>query len=333
MKINQFHKIIFIFFIIIIAICATYFLSCNTSISGTKKRNENNQIVNMEEQTLVNTKPNKVHVSANKHNMLSTIKTLCETSREIGSQNEKEACIYLKRQLESYGYETNIQTFNYKIQKGILKKETFLNVDVSDNEKDGKSQNIIVLKKCSNNTQNDIIYITAHYDCAKDSKGANDNAAGVAVLMDVARRIKNMQSIDMEIRFILFGGEENMLSGSRYYASKLTNNEIKKIKGVINLDTLAQKGSQCTVFYTINGKNNTVSLLLKSVSGYSNIETKKGLLSDYFTFGVMNIPAVNIGQELQGLKFNSPDDTVDLIDEAKLVEISNLIISVIENYK
>jgi hypothetical protein len=333
MKINQFHKIIVIFFIVIIAICTTNFLSCNTSILSNKKRNENNQIVNMEEQTLVNIKPNKIHVSGNKHNMLSTIKTLCETSREIGSQNEKEACIYLKRQLESYGYETYIQTFNYKIQKGIPKKETFLNVDVSDNEKDGKSQNIILQKKCNSNIQNDIICITAHYDCAKDSKGANDNAAGVAVLMDVARRIINMQSIDMEIRFILFGGEENMLSGSRYYASNLTNNEIKKIKGVINLDTLAQKGSQCTVFYTISGKDNAVSLLLKSVSGYSNIETKKGLLSDYFTFGAMNIPAVNIGQELEGLKFNSSDDTVDSINEAKLVEISNLIISAIENYK
>lgn len=334
MKFNEFGKKHYLcFFEIIICFCITNFLSCNSSTPSNMQRERNNLRSNMEEQSLIDVNPDKINVSDDKHNMLTIIKTLCETSREIGSQNERDACIYLKKQLEIYGYEPYIQTFNYKIHKGGLRKETFFDVDVPENEKDGKSQNIVVIKKTNSNIQNDTIIITAHYDCIKNSRGANDNAAGVAVLMDVARRLKNWENNDLEIRFILFGGEENMIFGSRYYVSKLTKEETKNIKAVINLDTFAQKGNNDTVFYTIRGKDNAASLLLKSISSYNDIKTTSGPLSDYFTFYAMNIPAVNIGQELEGLKFNSPDDTIDLINEKKLEEISNLLINVIKSYR
>jgi Zn-dependent M28 family amino/carboxypeptidase len=64
--------------------------------------------------------------------------------------------------------------------------------------------------------------------------GANDNASGTAMVMDLARHYSESNP-DYSIAFILFSGEEAGLYGSKFY----TENPLfplKKIKLLINLD-------------------------------------------------------------------------------------------------
>ena len=70
----------------------------------------------------------------------------------------------------------------------------------------------------------------AHYDAVAGSSGANDNAASVCILIDLARELKDKQ---ISAHFAFFDAEECRQAGSRLYASSMDRN---RITGVVNLD-------------------------------------------------------------------------------------------------
>jgi Zn-dependent M28 family amino/carboxypeptidase len=64
------------------------------------------------------------------------------------------------------------------------------------------------------------LIIAAHYDTVEGSPGADDNASGLAVLLDVARRLSGA-TLQRPVRFIAFCLEEEDLLGSLAYARYL----------------------------------------------------------------------------------------------------------------
>lgn len=83
----------------------------------------------------------------------------------------------------------------------------------------------------------------AHYDTAKGSPGANDNASGVAVLLGLCRRLKETGAA---VRVVFFDREEGAstkpvlrmgLLGSLYYIWK---NSLKDIAAIYNLEFCGQ---------------------------------------------------------------------------------------------
>ena len=67
-------------------------------------------------------------------------------------------------------------------------------------------QNIEAVKPGSPETD-EIIVIGAHYDSVRGSPGANDNASGVAALLELARLLR-AQPVAREVRFVAFVNEE-----------------------------------------------------------------------------------------------------------------------------
>lgn len=67
--------------------------------------------------------------------------------------------------------------------------------------------------------------------------GANDNASGVAVLIELARYYKATQNNRYTLLFIAFSGEELGLLGSKYVASDIDQSFVKT---VINFDMLGR---------------------------------------------------------------------------------------------
>lgn len=94
-----------------------------------------------------------------------------------------------------------------------------------------------------------LIVLTAHYDhlgrMGKNTyfPGANDNASGVALLINIAKKLKaDKTQPKHSVVFIAFGGEELGLLGSKYF----TENPLfplKKIKFLMNFD-LAGTGEE-----------------------------------------------------------------------------------------
>ena len=62
----------------------------------------------------------------------------------------------------------------------------------------------------------DIVVVCAHYDSSFGISGASDNAAGTAVMMELARVLSQKPS-RRTIRFIGFAAEETRLQGSKFY--------------------------------------------------------------------------------------------------------------------
>lgn len=70
----------------------------------------------------------------------------------------------------------------------------------------------------------------AHHDAVPGSFGANDNAAALCILIDLANTLK---AENFPVRFAFFDGEEAKNAGSKLYASTMDR---EAITGVINLD-------------------------------------------------------------------------------------------------
>ena len=111
---------------------------------------------------------------------------------------------------------------------------------------DSLQKNIICSKKGNGQSDKNII-ICAHYDSIAKSTvgwdwrtcpapGANDNASGVAAMLDIARILESID-LNYTIRFIAFTGEEQNLWGSRAYAEYALTNRMD-IALVINLDEI-----------------------------------------------------------------------------------------------
>lgn len=85
-----------------------------------------------------------------------------------------------------------------------------------------------------------VLVVGAHYDSRSDNPfvlapGADDNASGVAVVLELARVLRHYQ-FDITIKFIAFSAEEGKLLGSTHYASSARNVTHEKILGMVNFD-------------------------------------------------------------------------------------------------
>ena len=124
---------------------------------------------------------------------------------------------YIKTQLSDYGY----------------------TVQQQDYTEDGWRFSNLQAILPGTNPNADILVIGAHYDTIPDSPGANDNASGVAVLLELARALR---LIGLNAVFILWPLPmrsppffQTASMGSLVYAQRLKQ-QGKKLKGMIALE-------------------------------------------------------------------------------------------------
>lgn len=166
------------------------------------------------------------------------------------------------------------------------------------------SQNIIADKMGTNsNEEKQLIIITAHLDSvnliegpSSNAPGADDNGSGSAGVLEIARVFKDVP-IQHDLRFILFGGEEQGLLGSEQYVENLTTLDKSRIRAVINMDMIGKLNTSTPAVLIegsplsqeiINGLKNVASL-------YTDVNFKVSLDphdSDHVSFLNKGLPAV-----------------------------------------
>jgi hypothetical protein len=146
---------------------------------------------------------------------------------------------------EKFTWSVSIDTDAFPIiyiQKNAIKHTMLeLSIDVFSIQNNHQTQNVIASVK-GKLFPDSFIVVTAHYDHLgmfgpAMFPGANDNASGVAMMLDLAINISK-KPLDFSVLFIAFAGEEAGLLGSYYY----TQNPIvplKKMAFLINLDLMA----------------------------------------------------------------------------------------------
>jgi len=86
------------------------------------------------------------------------------------------------------------------------------------------------------------LIVAAHFDTVEQSPGADDNASGLAVLLEAARLVQ-AQAFTRPVRFIAFNLEEENLLGSSAYAEYLQRKG-EEIRGAIVLECVGYARSE-----------------------------------------------------------------------------------------
>lgn len=209
-------------------------------------------------------------------------------SQDIGNRLEgtdgcAEAADFIENEFDQLGYQAVEQPFRYTTKRDG--KTTNIN-----------SENIIAVKKGLSDKQ---IIVGAHYDTVGVGTGADDNGSAIAVMLELAEQLKDVDT-PYTIRFIAFGGEEDNLKGSKYYAGQMRQSEVRNTMNMIVLDSLIA-GNTKYVYgdYGSAGVLRDLALKISQKEGLgivTQLGTKKypcgttGPFSDHVPFKDLGIP-------------------------------------------
>ena len=262
--------------------------------------------------------------------------------RQTGTDGEKAAADYIAKRFENLGLET--KGTNGYFQNFTFKPKTNPHQTVNYTVKDGDSTitGTNVLGFLNNNADNTIV-IGAHFDHlgygAEGSlhrgekaihNGADDNASGVAVMLNLADKLKNKNTSNNYL-FMAFSGEEMGLLGSNYFVKNATI-DTQKINYMINMDMVGRLKADSTLAVygvgtspilkqTLNAHNSTFKLIQKE-SGIGP--------SDHTSFYNADIPVLHFftGQHED---YHKPTDDFDKLNYEGMTTISNYIFEVISD--
>ena len=184
--------------------------------------------------------------------------------------------------------------------------------------KDYKSQNVVGIVR-GTQIPDSFIVICGHYDHLGKMgnatfNGANDNASGIAMILDLASYFAaNPQKYS--ILFIAFGGEEAGLIGSRHFVKHTPDGlDLFQIKFVFNLDLMGTGEDGATI---VNGRIFTESFdRLVSINESNNYLSKiksrgKAANSDHYFFSEEGIPSFFIYLMGEYTHYHIPADHPD----------------------
>ncbi|MGE0581866.1 MAG: M20/M25/M40 family metallo-hydrolase [Steroidobacteraceae bacterium] len=171
------------------------------------------------------------------------------------------------------------------------------------------------------------VVVSAHYDhLGPGHPGADDNASGVAALIELARTIASQGRPPRTLVFVAFSGEESGLLGSRWYAEHPSPVPLAGIRANINLDTVGRLGDG-PVRIIGAGTATEWSPVFRGV-GFSTgipIQVIEGaaVSSDQQAFIERGIPGVQVFSG-SNLDYHKASDTADKIDGAGLVKVATV---------
>jgi aminopeptidase YwaD len=185
------------------------------------------------------------------------------------------------------------------------------------------------------------ILLSAHYDSRMErlgdaqapAPGANDNATGVAVLLEVARLLQNYALTD-NLHFVLFSGEEQGLWGSQAYAKELKAKKTE-LKFVFNLDQIGYPPPDRAIYVDRDEggrpENNASSAALveriQKIARTLKIPTRvdPAYGSDYIPFEQQGYTIVGLYEAGKDYpQYHSTKDTVDRVDFPYVFDMARL---------
>jgi Zn-dependent M28 family amino/carboxypeptidase len=95
-----------------------------------------------------------------------------------------------------------------------------------------------VIAETKKGSDKHIVVAGAHLDSVPAGPGINDDGSGTSWQLELAEQVAN-RDMKNKIRFLWFGGEEDGLVGSQYYAAHLTQDEVNRIDVMIDTDMIA----------------------------------------------------------------------------------------------
>lgn len=175
------------------------------------------------------------------------------------------------------------------------------------------------------------LLVGAHYDAMGDDvsglrfPGAGDNAAGVAIVLELARLFARASTRPSRtILFAAFDGEELDAQGTKIYAEALHESGVQPI--VVNLDMAATLGE--AIFVEPGGDPQlTIDALDRAGEWLEQPLVVASVSSDNRRFAQVGFPTVGIA--LGGGGMHTPADTVERVDPNAMAAAGRLLAAAI----
>ena len=177
------------------------------------------------------------------------------------------------------------------------------------------------------------LVIGGHFDhCGKHMgmvfPGANDNASGSAVVMEIAEAFSKLKKKPKRsVVFVLFGGEEMGLQGSTYFADHLPA-QFDTVDGMFNFDMVGEgDGARCAVA----GKPEELKRALQNadsslniLKGVSVVKSVGVRSSDYAPFFQKGASCISFFSNGPHLHYHLTGDTIYRINPDIMADIARL---------
>jgi Zn-dependent M28 family amino/carboxypeptidase len=268
-------------------------------------------------------------------------------SAEIGERNFSDpgslrrARDYIQSRLESYGYGVDVQEYSARLPQ----------------EASPKSYANLIAERPGSHSRlgREIVLVGAHYDTAVFTPGADDNASGVAVLLELARLFQSVSSA-RTVRFAFFSTEEPPFfrtddMGSRRYVERLKT-RAETVSAMLCLEMVGyfsdEKSSQkypplLRFFYPSEGNfaavvgdfgsRQLVRRVAREIRASCRVPVESASLprpvpgvdfSDHLNFWREGIPAVMVTDTAfyRNPHYHGPTDTPDKLDYILMSELT-----------
>ncbi|TFH87411.1 M28 family peptidase [Billgrantia azerbaijanica] len=209
----------------------------------------------------------------------------------------------------------------------------------------------------------EILVVGAHYDTVRDTPGADDNASGVAVLLELARLLQGA-ALDRELRLVAFVNEEEPFFASDAMGSLAYARDARAqgdaIVGMISLEMLGYytdvPGSQAYPplldlvypdrgdFIAFVGNLNARPLVRETIGifrehaelpseGLAAPELLRDILrSDHWAFWEAGYPAMMLTDtaNFRNPHYHGPSDTWERLDYARMARLTRALAETLE---
>lgn len=198
----------------------------------------------------------------------------------------------------------------------------------------GTSHNVIAERAGTAAEPRDVIVVTAHLDSINidggpiaPAPGADDNGSGSAGALAIARALAGHVG-ELDLRLILFGGEEEGLLGSLQYVAGLGAKDRGRIRAVINMDMIGTLNAPIPTVLLEGAtlSQHVIDGLADAANTYTTLAVQTSLHpfnSDHVPFIDAGVPAVLTieGADSANERVHSENDRIEFVDRDLPLEI------------
>jgi hypothetical protein len=173
------------------------------------------------------------------------------------------------------------------------------------------------------------VVIGAHLDTVAVAPGAEDNASGVAIVLELAR-LAAATPLPVEVRFVAFGAEEPRGSGDRMhhfgsqqYVADLPGTDA--VTAMVSLDRVGVAASSVPICTGGTGSTAVRDALLEVAEGIDiAAHSCENRSSDHWSFEKADVPAARLGS-VPYAQYHSSRDRPGVVDEEQLERAGDIV--------
>ena len=237
--------------------------------------------------------------------------------RKAGSEGERLAAEYVGNMFKEYGVDLitpeDGEVFGIKTEAGDTLTSRNVIGFVQGYDKNLRNQYIVVGARLDNLGTMELTVDGRPVE--RIYYGANGNASGLAVLLELARMVQtNSILFRRSVLFVAFGASNQTFAGSWYFLNR-SFKDVANIDAMINLDML---GTGYNGFYAYTSSNPDLNALIRTLTGdlqpiLPELTAEEPYPSDHRAFYSHEIPSVmfTTGRYSQ---HNTEKDTQGIID-------------------